>query len=116
MTSNQDLYSFKNSKFDPFMTAIVANRIDGIIREMTNTLLRAARSAVISSARDFSCAICTADNELLASAEGLPIHIFGSHLQTKAMCEFHQGDIKEGDCYLHNDPYSGNTHAADYTF
>ena len=47
------------TKFDPYMTAIIANRIDGIIREMTNTLLRAARSAVINSARDFSCAVCT---------------------------------------------------------
>ena len=104
------------TKFDPYMTAIIANRIDGIIREMTNTLLRAARSAVINSARDFSCAVCTADNELLASAEGLPIHIFGSHLLTEAMAKFHAGDIREGDCYLHNDPYSGNTHAADHAF
>ncbi|WP_374632487.1 hydantoinase B/oxoprolinase family protein [Paracoccus sp. (in: a-proteobacteria)] len=102
--------------FDPYLTSIIANRIDGIVREMTNTLLRAARSAVISSARDFSCAICTADNQLLASAEGLPIHIFGSHMQTAAMSEFHKGDIREGDCYLHNDPYSGNTHAADHAF
>lgn len=101
--------------FDPYLTAIIANRIDGIVREMTHTLLRAARSAVINSARDFSCSIVTADNQLLAAAEGLPIHIFGSHMQTKAMSEFHKGDIQEGDCYLHNDPYSGNTHAADHT-
>ena len=26
-----------DTAFDPFMTAIIANRIDGIIREMTNT-------------------------------------------------------------------------------
>ena len=32
---------------DPVVTAVIANRIDGIVREMTNTLLRAARSAVI---------------------------------------------------------------------
>ncbi|MGY4238315.1 N-methylhydantoinase B [Bradyrhizobium sp. USDA 4449] len=102
--------------FDPYVTAIIANRMDGIIREMTNTLLRAARSAVINSARDFSCAICTADNQLLASAEGLPIHIFGSHMQTAAMTELHANDIREGDCYLHNDPYLGNTHAADHAF
>ncbi|KUR75778.1 hydantoinase B/oxoprolinase family protein [Novosphingobium sp. Fuku2-ISO-50] len=102
--------------FDPYMTAIIANRIDGIVREMTHTLLRAARSAVINSARDFSCSICTADNHLLAAAEGLPIHIFGSHLQTRAMTEYHAGDIREGDCYLHNDPYTGNTHPADHTF
>ena len=106
----------RDTTFDPYMTAIIANRIDGIVREMTNTLLRAARSAVISSARDFSCAICTADSQLLASAEGLPIHIFGSHLLTEAMARFHSGDIREGDCYLHNDPYSGNTHAADHAF
>ncbi len=101
--------------FDPFMTAILANRMDGVIREMTNTLLRAGRSAVLNTARDFSCAICTADNQLLAAAEGLPIHIFGSHMQAQAMCDFNP-DLREGDCYLHNDPYTGNTHAADHTF
>ena len=31
------------------------------------------------------------------------------------MCEAHR-DLAEGDCYLHNDPYSGNTHAADHAF
>ena len=101
--------------FDPFMTAILANRMDGVIREMTNTLLRAGRSAVLNTARDFSCALCTGDNQLLAAAEGLPIHIFGSHMQSKAMCDFNP-DMAEGDCYLHNDPYTGNTHPADHTF
>jgi N-methylhydantoinase B len=102
--------------FDPFLTAIIANRIEGIIREMTNTMLRSARSAVINSARDFSCSIVTADNQLLASAEGLPIHIFGSDLLTSTMQKFHGQDIREGDCYLHNDPYTGNSHAADHAF
>ncbi|WP_299941912.1 hydantoinase B/oxoprolinase family protein [uncultured Nitratireductor sp.] len=105
-----------NSEFDPFLTAIISNRVEGIVREMTFSLQRAARSAVISSARDFSCSICTGQNELLAAAEGLPIHIFGSHMQTKTMTDFHEGDIHEGDCYLHNDPYTGNTHAGDHTY
>ncbi len=101
---------------DPVMTAVIANRIDGIIREMTNTMLRAARSAVINTARDFSCALCTGDSRLLSSAEGLPIHIFGSQLQCQHLLEARGDDIREGDCYLHNDPYTGNTHAADHTF
>lgn len=105
-----------NPDFDPYLTAIIANRLDGIVREMSFALQRAARSPAINSARDFSCSICTGDDELLAAAEGLPIHIFGSHLQTKAMREFHAGDLKEGDCYLHNDPYSGNTHAGDHAY
>lgn len=104
------------SSFDPFLTAIIANRIDSIIREMTNAMLRSARSAVINSARDFSCSIVTDDNRLLASAEGLPIHIFGSDLLTSAMQKFHGHDLREGDCYLHNDPYNGNSHPADHAF
>jgi N-methylhydantoinase B len=101
---------------DPVIMTVIANRLDGIVREMTNTLLRAARSAVISSARDFSCCIITGDNHLLASAEGLPVHIFGAHLQGANMCKYHAGDIREGDAYLDNDPYGGNTHPADHTF
>jgi N-methylhydantoinase B len=100
--------------FDPVLTSVLANRLDGIVREMSNTLLRAARSAVINMARDFSCAITTSDNQLLSSAEGLPVHIFGSHLQSAAMTELHQ-DLAEGDAFLHNDPYLGNTHPADHT-
>ena len=98
---------------DPVLLSVLSNRLDGIVREMSNTLLKAARSAVIAVARDFSCAICTADNQLLATAEGLPVHIFGSHLQTRAMTDLH-GDLAEGDAFLHNDPYLGNTHPADH--
>ena len=101
---------------DPVLLSVIANRLDGIVREMTNTLLRAARSAVISSARDFSCCIVTGNDELLSPAEGLPVHIFGCHIQTANMRRYHDGDIKRGDAYLDNDPYGGNTHPADHTF
>lgn len=101
---------------DPVLTTVMANRLDGIVREMTNTLLKAARSAVISSARDFSCCIVTGDSRLLAAAEGLPVHIFGCHLQSERLNKYHAGDMREGDAYLDNDPYGGNTHAADHTF
>lgn len=99
---------------DPTVLAVIANRVDAILREMTNTLLRSGRSAILTTARDFSCSIVTGDNRLLATAEGLPVHIFGSHLQTETMTRLHQ-DIAPGDAFLHNDPYSGNTHAADHT-
>lgn len=101
-------------KFDSIRTAVLANGIDSIVREMTNTLLRSARSAVINSARDFSCAILTHENELLAAAEGIPVHIFGAQLQGQAMMAAHPG-MREGDAYLDNNPYVGNSHAADHT-
>jgi N-methylhydantoinase B len=104
------------TRLDPVLLSVMANRLDGIVREMTNTLLRAARSAVISSARDFSCCLVTGDDQLLAPAEGLPVHIFGCHIQTANMRRYHAGDIRRGDAYLDNDPYGGNTHPADHTF
>jgi N-methylhydantoinase B len=99
---------------DPALLAIISNRLNAIVREMTSTLLRAGRSAVINVARDFSCSIVTADDELLASAEGLPVHIFGSHLQTAEMRRRHP-QLREGDAFLDNDPYVGSSHQADHT-
>ena len=94
--------------------AVMANRMDAICREMTNIVLHSARSAVIGIARDFSCAIITADHEVLATAEAMPIHVFGMNIQTAIMGETHP-DFREGDAFLDNDPYGGNSHAADHT-
>ncbi|MSQ67179.1 MAG: hydantoinase B/oxoprolinase family protein [Gammaproteobacteria bacterium] len=93
--------------------AVLANRLNAIVREMSNTLLRTARSAVLAVVRDFSCSIVTGDNRLLCPGEGLPVHIFGSSLQSQSMCDLHP-DLAPGDAFLHNDPYLGNTHAADH--
>ena len=98
---------------DPVATPILARRIDAIVREMSNALLRSARSSVIAAAKDFSCALLTHDDRLIAAAEGLPVHVLGCHLQTRAMRALHP-DLREGDAFLHNDPYLGNTHAADH--
>ena len=101
-------------QFDGVRTAIIANKVDGIVREMTNTLLRTARSAVINSARDFSCAILTADDGLLAAAEAVPVHVFGAQLQAQALRAAHP-NMREGDAFIDNNPYVGNSHAADHT-
>ena len=90
-------------EMDPVLMAVLANRMNAIVREMTNTLLRTARSAVLAVVRDFSCSLVTADNRLLCPGEGVPVHIFGSSLQTQAMCDIHD-DLAPGDAFLHNDP------------
>ena len=101
-------------QLDPVTLAVMANRLDAILREMSSIILRTARSAVIGQSRDFSSAVISADNRVIATAEGLPAHIFGAHLQTRSMCELHP-DFKPGDAFLHNDPYMGNSHPADHT-
>lgn len=101
-------------EFDPVQLAIMGNRLDAIVREMTNTVILTANSSVIGMARDFSCSILSSDHDIVGVADALPVHAFGSNLQGQAMVEHHP-DIRPGDAFLNNDPYSGNTHAADHT-
>ena len=94
--------------------ALLDSRFRGVARTMANTLLRTGRSGVLNTARDFSCAILTADGSLLASAQSLPIHVLsGPDMMARAMVELHP-KLADGDAFLHNSPYLGGSHAADH--
>jgi N-methylhydantoinase B len=102
------------SSTSPLELALLSNRFEGIARAMMNTLLRTARSAILNTARDFSCCILTAGDEMLAMAESLPIHVMsGPDLIARYMKETHP-HLNRGDAFLHNSPYHGNSHAADW--
>lgn len=97
---------------DATTLAVMANRLDSITREMSNTVVRTARSTTMA-ARDFSCCIVSAGHDLLACPEGMPAHVFGMGPSARVMAELHP-DFAPGDAFLHNDPYIGNSHAADH--
>ena len=95
--------------------AILRSRIDGIVRTMSNAVLRAGRSGVLNRAKDLSCAIVTPDCRLLSAADSLPIHVLsGPDLMARTMHEYHP-QLRRGDAFLHNSPYHGCSHAADHT-
>ncbi|MFA5607389.1 MAG: hydantoinase B/oxoprolinase family protein [Leucobacter sp.] len=103
-----------DTEIDPILAAVISNRLNAINREMNDALMRSARSALIAVARDMSGALMTADGTLISLANSLPIHMLGSHLQSNSLLT-HQPDLRNGDAYLHNDPYEGCTHPADFT-
>src|SRR5215471_14022630 len=90
----------------------MANRLDSVVREMTSTILRTARSSTMA-ARDFSCCLVSAQHELIASPEGMLAHVYGVGASAADMASLHP-DFEEGDAFLHNDPYLGGGHAADH--
>jgi len=100
--------------FDPILLSVISSRIESIIREMTNTVMKASRSSVIKNARDMSCGILTYDSRLVCVEEALPIHITALELTTRQIVELFE-DIKEGDAFLNNSPFYGGTHHADLT-
>lgn len=95
--------------------AVMSNRFEAVVRAMRITLARTARSGVLQAGLDFSCCVITRSHELLAWAESLPIHVMsGPDLMSRAMCDLYP-ELRRGDAFLHNSPYLGNGHAADYT-
>ncbi len=98
---------------DTVTLGVMASRLDGIVREMTNTMVRTARSTTMAS-RDFSCSITDHHHDMVSSPDGALVHVYGSSLLAEAMGRIHP-DFAPGDAYLSNDPYDGNSHAADHT-
>jgi N-methylhydantoinase B len=99
---------------DGVRLAVLNNRLQGVARAMQNTLARTGRSGVLNTARDFSCCILTAEAELLATAESLPIHVMSGPDLMAARIRLLHPDLRRGDAFLHNSPYHGNSHAADH--
>lgn len=103
----------KSATFNGAEMAVLRSRLDGVVRAMSNTLLRTGRSGVLNRARDFSCCILTHGGELLTAADSLPIHVLsGPDLMAKSVMDFHP-DQQPGDAFLHNSPYHGCSHPAD---
>jgi N-methylhydantoinase B len=99
---------------DVVALAVMTNRMEGIVRKMTNTLFRTARSTVLNTARDFSCCVISANHELLVMGESLPIHVIsGPDLISRWLVRMHP-QLRRGDAFLHNSPYHGNSHAGDH--
>ena len=98
--------------FDPVELAIMGNRVEAIVRETQDAMLRAGRSSVLAVARDLSTAVVTAEGEMFAVAESIPIHGYATGLQARCMTDHHP-NLKEGDAFIDNDPYIGATHPAD---
>lgn len=99
-------------RIDPFLMSVLKSRFEAIVREMTLVVMRASRSAVIKNARDFSCAILTYDHQLVSVEDALPIHVMSMDMATRPLTELFD-DIKQGDIYINNCPFTGGTHHAD---
>jgi N-methylhydantoinase B len=104
----------KARAIDPMLMAVLASRLEAIIREMSNTVMKASRSAVIKNARDMSCGLLTYDHRLICVEEAMPIHVSALDLTTRPITALFD-DIAEGDAFFNNSPYLGVTHHADMT-
>ena len=99
-------------RVDPFLVSVLKSRFEAIVREMSNVVMKASRSAVIKNAKDLSCTILTFDHRIVTTEDALPIHVTAMDICTRPITELFD-DIKPGDIYLNNCPFTGGTHHAD---
>ena len=104
----------KAPRFDPILMSVLSSRLEAIIREMSNTVMKASRSGAITNARDFSVGLLTYDHRLVCVEEAMPIHVSALELTTRPITELFD-DVKVGDAFFCNSPYYGVTHHADMT-
>ena len=102
-------------QIDPVIVSVIQHRLHAIVEEMGEAMLRTSYSQILNSSRDFSTAICGLDGRLIAQAEHVPIHVGALPFAARAVSDFFQGDIHEGDVFLLNDPYHGGNHLPDLT-
>lgn len=99
---------------EPYLMAVLSNRLYTIGKEMTSTMLKSSRSLVMNICRDFSTAICHGNGDVIMIPPGIPCHVANGSLLGHSILDGRE--LNPGDCYLNNSPYYGNTHHADYTY
>jgi N-methylhydantoinase B len=100
---------------DPITTSVIQHRLEAIVQEVGEVMLRTSYSQILNSTRDFTTAVCNPDGDLVAQAEHVPIHAGGLPWAVKAVNEFFSSAIRPGDVFLLNDPYHGGNHLPDVT-
>lgn len=105
----------QKEKLDPIIFAVIKARIDGIINEMSEVLLRTSRNPILYAAKDFTNGILSHDAKLLTMTNSIPVHIYGIRNSLKAVVESFGDDVRPGDCFVNNSPYHGNNHVGDWS-
>lgn len=101
---------------DPILLAIVQKQLDHVSRQMGWVMTRTARSPIFSQSHDFSCFIGNLDGEVVAQADGIPIHTGGGGFAMRAVLRDFAGRIGPDDVFLLSDPYvAGGNHLPDWT-
>jgi N-methylhydantoinase B len=98
---------------DPVTLEVARHRFTAIATEMGGVLRRTSLSPNIKERADCSAAVFTAEGEMLAQAEHIPVHL-GSMPESVRVC-IEGFDPRPGDQYAVNDPYAGGTHLNDLT-
>ena len=99
---------------DPITLEVMRNAFQSVAEEMGAALIRTALSPNIKDRRDCSSGVYSAQGELVAQAEHIPLHLGLMPSVVKSTLElFPVASLKPGDAIITNDPYVSGSHLPD---
>lgn len=98
---------------DPVTFEVISAALHSAAEEMGGVLKRSSYSPIIRDMDDFSCALFTADGDLVAQADYIPAQLGAMSLVVKAVIERWGAAIRPGDAFISNHPFMGAMHLPD---
>jgi N-methylhydantoinase B len=98
---------------DPAEVSVIGHALHSIAVEMGVALRRTAFSPNIKERRDYSSAVFSADGDLIAMGDDMPVHLGSMPMSVAAVLAAMR--LAPGDVALLNDPFRGGTHLPDIT-
>jgi 5-oxoprolinase (ATP-hydrolysing) len=99
---------------DAITLELFNNHFASIAEQMGATLQKTALSTNVKERLDFSCAIFTADGDLVVNAPHIPVHLGAMSECVKCLIE-DVPQMRPGEVYVTNDPFRGGSHLPDVT-
>jgi N-methylhydantoinase B len=102
------------NKPDAITVAVISSALKATSSEMSEALRRSSHSPIIREMLDYSCAVFTAKGETVSQDDLIPAFL-GAMASTLpwVIDSVEPDDISDGDAFIANDPYMGNTHTPD---
>lgn len=63
----------REKELDPVGLAVLSKQLEALVRTMQTTLVKTGRSGVLNTAKDCSCCLLSAGDDMVAMAESLPV-------------------------------------------
>jgi N-methylhydantoinase B len=107
-----------SDRIDPITVEVIRGFLETVADEMSLTMKRTAVTPIFSESSDYSCAVMDARARLIAQAlrtASLPVHMGAMKFSVQAVLQGFEGDIRDGDVFIMNDPYHGGSHIPDLT-
>lgn len=98
---------------DPVLLEVFNNRFAAIATQMGITLRKTSRSVNVKERLDYSCAIFTANGDLVVNAPHVPVHLGAMGATVRHILQ--TLPLEPNDVIVTNDPYHGGSHLPDVT-